>query len=44
MRSNKHGWNSFETEDEFENWDAEEETITVFDLVHRGRQLKEIKR
>ena len=30
--------------DEFEDWNAEEDTITVFDLVHRGRQLKEIKK
>jgi len=30
--------------DEFEDWNADEDTITVFDLVHRGRQLKEIKK
>ena len=45
LRSNKNGWNHFETEpDDFEDWNGEDDTITVFDLVHRGRQLKEIKK
>jgi hypothetical protein len=44
LRSNKYGWNNFETEqDEFEDWN-EDDAITVFDLVHRGRQLKQIKK
>ena len=46
MRTNKHGWNNFDISQDIEDFEDlnEDDTITVFDLVHRGRQLNQIKK